>query len=57
MNKLQFEAAVTKSGAGAGEDPFAPVKDLITDSIERLHSQAASEAVAGDDPTITTMSW
>ena len=38
-----------KFRAGAGEDPFAQVKDLSTDSINRLHFQAPSEAVAGDD--------
>ena len=37
-------STVTKSGAGPGEDPFAPVKDLTTESISRLHSQASSEA-------------
>ena len=49
VDKSQSEATVTKSGAGAGEDPFARVEDLITDLINKLHSQAPSEAVAGDD--------
>ena len=33
-------SAVTKFGAGAGEDQFADVKELITDN--RLHSEALS---------------
>ena len=38
-----------KFGPRAVEYPFVEVKQMNTDSIERLHSQAASEAFAGDD--------
>ena len=37
-------SAVMKFGAGAGEDPFAKVTELITDLIHRLQSEASSEA-------------
>ena len=36
--------ALTKFGAGAGEDPFAKAKGFITDVIHRLQAQASSEA-------------
>ena len=35
---------VLKFGAGAGEDPFAKVKDLITELINSLLSKVSSEA-------------
>ena len=35
--------AVVNSGAGAGEQPFAEVKKLITDSINRLQLEASSD--------------
>ena len=35
---------VMKARAGASEDPSAPVKDLITDFINRLQAQVSSEA-------------
>ena len=37
-------SAVMKASAAAGEDPFARVKDLITDFTNRLQTQASSEA-------------
>jgi len=33
-----------KFGAGAGEDPFAKVKDSITELINRVQAEASSEA-------------
>ena len=36
--------AVTKSCAGAGEDPFEKMRDSITDTINRLQTIAQSEA-------------
>ena len=36
-------AAVVKFGAGAGEDPFAKVKDSITDLINKSQTKAPSE--------------
>ena len=33
-----------KFGAGAGEDPFAKVKDLITELTKRLQAEVSSEA-------------
>eukprot|EP00450_Noctiluca_scintillans_P002421 CAMPEP_0194482150 /NCGR_PEP_ID=MMETSP0253-20130528/4235_1 /TAXON_ID=2966 /ORGANISM="Noctiluca scintillans" /LENGTH=688 /DNA_ID=CAMNT_0039321673 /DNA_START=47 /DNA_END=2116 /DNA_ORIENTATION=+ len=36
-------SAVMKFGAGAGEDPFLKVKDLITDLITRLQAESSSE--------------
>ena len=38
------------SGAGAGEQPFAKVKKIITDSIDRLQPQASSQANAVENP-------
>ena len=35
---------VMKCGPGAGEDPSAQVKELITNSIKKLQSDASSEA-------------
>ena len=35
---------IMKFGAGAGEDPFAKVKDLITDLTKRLQAEVSSEA-------------
>jgi len=37
-------AAVIKYGSSSGEDPFAKVKALITDMIEKLQQEASSEA-------------
>ena len=37
-------SAVMKIGPGAGEDPFVKAKELITGLINRLKSQATSEA-------------
>merc|ERR1740129_1236793 len=36
--------AVMRFGAAAGEDPFAKVKELITDLIAKLHAEAGAEA-------------
>merc|ERR1712136_478448 len=36
-------SAVMKFGAGAGEDPFAKVKELITDLITRLQAESSAE--------------
>ena len=37
-------SAVMKFGAGAGEEPFAKMKKLTTDSIDRLQAEVSSEA-------------
>ena len=39
-----------KCGPGAVEDPVVKVKQLITDLMNKLQSEASSEAVAGEDP-------
>ena len=36
-------SAIMKFGAGADDDPFVKVKDLITDLINRLQAEASSE--------------
>ena len=36
-------SAIMKFGAGADGDPFVKVKDLITDLISRLQTEASSE--------------
>jgi len=36
-------AATVRYGAAAGQDPFAKVKDLITDMVAKLESEAKSE--------------
>ena len=42
-------SAVMKFGLGDVEDPFVKVKDMITDLMNKLQSEASSEAVAGDE--------
>merc|ERR1719502_1106486 len=37
-------ASVLKLGAGAGDDPFAKVKGLISDMIARLEEEANADA-------------
>ena len=41
---LESDVADMKFDAGAGEDPFVKMKDLITDLINRLQAEASSEA-------------
>ena len=43
-------SVVVKFGAGAGEEPVANMKKLITDVKNKLQSEVSSEADAGDDP-------
>ena len=48
-------SAVVKFGAGAGEEPFAKVKKLFMDLIDRLQSEASPEASHrsyGDDELV-----
>ena len=42
-------SAVMKFCPGAVEDPFVKVKEMITDLMNKLESEAWSEAVAGDE--------
>ena len=41
--------AVVNSDAGAGEEPFAEVKDLTADLINKLQSEDSSKVNAGED--------
>ena len=41
---------VVKFGAGVGEESFAEVKKLITDSTNRSQAESSSEANAGENP-------
>ena len=43
-------SAVMQCVPDAGEDPFADVKELIADVLNKLQSEASSEANAGEDP-------
>ena len=44
-----FKSAVMNFGPDAGENPFAGVKNLITDVINKLQSEASSEAHTAED--------
>ena len=43
-------SAVMQCVPDAGEDPFADVKELIADMLNKLQSEASSEANASEDP-------
>ena len=46
IHRVQSEATVMKTGAGAGENPFSRVKDQVTDLITWLQVESLSEAEA-----------
>ena len=67
VNRMQSEAADTKSGAGADEDPFVQVKGLITDLItdnscsrrvhERPTTRLTSEKKADPENRLATYAF